>query len=758
MKILLINGSPKGGGSNSLRLSQAFLKGFRSAVPEAEVERVDLCDKTIQPCRGCFCCWNKTPGRCVIDDDMAEILEKRIQADLVVWSFPLYFFNVPGPLKNFIDRQLPMVLPFMEDRADGVGSGSHPARYDLGNQKNVIVSTCGFYSAEKNYDSVCSMFDHFCGKGRYETIFCGQGELFRVKELSERTGEYLALCRKAGQEYAGGGITPETKAQLSQLLFPKETFEAMADASWGVDRKTGEKEPEALSFTRQMAALYNKNSYDGKERVLEMHYTDLDETYQILLEKDGSRVCSGQEKPYTTRVETPFSVWQQIAAGEIRGDAALMEGKYRVKGDFDMMLKWDRYFGASAAQTGAPVKNKGGKKPPKLLFLLLCWTALFTGISVDPHRGAFAALAFIALLSVLTIRHERTVYDTLTSAVTAVLCGLALFTGKGELTVFIGYLIFGLLWLGSCFTKEPLCAAYVKYGYGGDDALQNPIFMKTNRILAAGWGILFVLAGIAKPLLQRDGRADLGQIILYVLMALMGIFTAWFQKWYPAHVAAGKNKTDKAKILTIIGIAAMILLTAIKAATSSQLAANALIIVGLAFFFVVEAVAKTPDAESGLRFKTFFADLKKPGVILLILILLALMPVEMLLSKLLVGSAYVDHVLGRTNLATMSLSTLLIDQIFVVLGEEIAFRGFFLGKGMKQFPFWPVAILSAVVFSAAHFAAGEAVIVAWDLGWIFIDALLFALLYRKTNNCLISCIPHFLNNVLGLFLVPILFG
>lgn len=217
-------------------------------------------------------------------------------------------------------------------------------------------------------------------------------------------------------------------------------------------------------------------------------------------------------------------------------------------------------------------------------------------------------------------------------------------------------------------------------------------------------------------------------------------------------------KKDKAGILTIIGMAVMILLTAIKAAASSQIAAAALLIVGLASFFVVEAVAKTPDAESGLSFKRFFSDLKKPGVIPLILLMLALMPAELFLSKLLMGSAYVDHVLGRTNLATMSLSTLLIDQIFVVLGEEIAFRGFFLGKGMKQFPFWPVAILSAVVFSAAHFAAGEAVIVAWDLGGIFIDSLLFALIYRKSGNCLMSCIPHFLNNVLGLFLVRILFG
>jgi membrane protease YdiL (CAAX protease family) len=77
---------------------------------------------------------------------------------------------------------------------------------------------------------------------------------------------------------------------------------------------------------------------------------------------------------------------------------------------------------------------------------------------------------------------------------------------------------------------------------------------------------------------------------------------------------------------------------------------------------------------------------------------------------------------------------------------------------MKQFSFWPVAIAGAVVFAAAHYAAGPAGIVCWDLGAIFIDAILFAILYRKTGNCLISFIPHFLSNMIGFFLVPVMFG
>ena len=222
---------------------------------------------------------------------------------------------------------------------------------------------------------------------------------------------------------------------------------------------------------------------------------------------------------------------------------------------------------------------------------------------------------------------------------------------------------------------------------------------------------------------------------------------------------AHSSKKDSVKMITFIGMAVMIIAVAVKAATSSVIAAAAIHVAGLACFFIIEGVEKTPDSESGLSFKRFFSDLKKPGVIPLILLMLILSPAEMLLSKAVFGRAYVDHVLGRVNMPGLDqLPLLLFTQIVSVLGEEIEFRAFFVGKGMKQLSFWPAAIVGAVVFAAAHYAAGPAGIVAWDLGGIFIDAILFAILYRKTGNCLISFIPHFLNNMIGFFLVPVLFG
>lgn len=548
MNILILNGSPKGKKSNSMCLTNAFVKGLKDKRTEqgldTNIECFDVCKMHIENCKGCFACWKVSPGQCCIKDDMAKVIEKELWADLIIYSFPLYYFSVPGSLKNMIDRQLPMILPFMSEREDGIGSGSHETRYDMSHKKYVLISTCGFYSAKGNYDSVCYMFDHICGKGNYEALFCGQGELFSIKELSARTKEYLDIVEVAGREYSVGAISKETKEKLKELLFPKETFEQMADASWGVSKETGEKEDESLIFTRQMAALYNKKRYDGKERILEICYTDLGKTYQIVLNEKGSEVITGQHLTYTTRIDTPWEVWQSIARNEIRGDEALAKQMYRVIGDFSLMLNWDYFFGNSQEnqQEAKAAQEQGStRKPPVMATMLMAWITFWAALSMNAQAGAFITLGVCACIPLFMIKHELAIYDKLSIAITSLLSIFALYTQQGTAAVNIGYLLFGVLWIGSCFTKEPLCACYVKYNYNGEDALKNPIFMKANYILAAAWGILYVLIAIWTWFLSKTDFAG-GVIILNNIMPiLMGIFTGWFEKWYPAWIASGKN-------------------------------------------------------------------------------------------------------------------------------------------------------------------------------------------------------------------------
>ena len=549
MKILLINGSPKGKRSNSLKLAYSFIEGFKNECADDEesisIDELHVASMEIAACKGCFACWQKTPGVCCIKDDMQTVIGKLIEANLILWSFPLYYFNVPGILKNLIDRQLPMSLPFMSSKQDGYGSGSHDSRYDMEGKRHVLISTCGFYSADGNYDSVLRMFDHFLGKGNYTTIFCGQGELFRVKELSTRTDDYLSTVKCAGSEYAiTGTISEETDAILHTLLYPRDVFEKMADASWGISKTTGEKEPDDLVFTRQMAALYKKDAYDGKERVLEIHFTDLDHTYQIRLSKTGSEVFTDGSLSSTTRIDTPFTVWSAISRGEIGGAEALGKQMYTVSGDFSLMIDWDKFFGSTSGvkKTEKAPQNTIEQKKPSMMTMLIPWITFWIAVSINPEVGAVITLLVIATIPFIMRKHNFVIWDQLSMTAVALLSAAANITGNGALPTNIGYLVFGLFWLLSCLTKEPLCAAYVKYNYGGESAHQNPLFMKTNYILAAAWGVLYVLTAIWTFLLRKAGFGNVLIIVNNLIPVLMGLFTGWFQKWYPAQMARGKRK------------------------------------------------------------------------------------------------------------------------------------------------------------------------------------------------------------------------
>ena len=158
MKMLVLNGSPRGTSSNTYQLTQAFVAGMKDKLKaKLSVKTLNLSELRIDPCRGCFGCWTATPGRCVIADEMAGILDEMLDADWILWSFPLYYYGMPGPVKTVLDRCLPLNLPFIEAGADG--RAIHPRRYPQAQAKTLMISTCGFYTVNQNYEALIQQFD-----------------------------------------------------------------------------------------------------------------------------------------------------------------------------------------------------------------------------------------------------------------------------------------------------------------------------------------------------------------------------------------------------------------------------------------------------------------------------------------------------------------------------------------------------------------------------------------------------------------------
>ena len=98
-KVVVISTSLRPG-SNSHQLAEQFAEGAKSAGHE--VELISLRGKEIKFCIGCLKC--QETGACVFKDDVPAIMESVLNADVVCWATPIYYYEMSGQMKTLIDR------------------------------------------------------------------------------------------------------------------------------------------------------------------------------------------------------------------------------------------------------------------------------------------------------------------------------------------------------------------------------------------------------------------------------------------------------------------------------------------------------------------------------------------------------------------------------------------------------------------------------------------------------------------------------
>ena len=100
--IIIISASPRKGGNSDILCDQ-FMKGALEAGHK--VEKIALREKNIHPCLGCGAC--ESTHRCVQKDDMAAVLDRLVEADVIVMATPVYFYTMSAQMKMLIDRTVP---------------------------------------------------------------------------------------------------------------------------------------------------------------------------------------------------------------------------------------------------------------------------------------------------------------------------------------------------------------------------------------------------------------------------------------------------------------------------------------------------------------------------------------------------------------------------------------------------------------------------------------------------------------------------
>lgn len=216
MRIIVINGSPKGNESNTNRIVSSFLRGAQTAG--ADTVNVFLAEKDIMHCKGCHICWQRGPGQCVIKDDMLGVISQMGTADIIAFASPVYFGNISGMLKVFMDRMTMIGSPHQQKAADTDKGYSGEAK-ERG-PKLMMISSCGLPDRSE-FDVTSLWINKVAKKMNMELA----GEIYTVvakylvdpPENSRLAVEnYLQLLEETGKAVALDMRLPETTRELLQ--------------------------------------------------------------------------------------------------------------------------------------------------------------------------------------------------------------------------------------------------------------------------------------------------------------------------------------------------------------------------------------------------------------------------------------------------------------------------------------------------------------------------------------------------------------
>ena len=136
--------------------------------------------------------------------------------------------------KAFNDRCLPYMLPYSGNVAENKEASFHELRDEAMHEKRLLViTTCGYVSAEPMYPALTKQLDLICGNGNYTMIKCPEGELFIAEKAERQRKAYLDSITEAGREFCENRcLCDETMRKISKPILSPKGFEAITKAHW----------------------------------------------------------------------------------------------------------------------------------------------------------------------------------------------------------------------------------------------------------------------------------------------------------------------------------------------------------------------------------------------------------------------------------------------------------------------------------------------------------------------------------------------
>lgn len=178
------------------------------------------------------------------------------------------------------------------------------------------------------------------------------------------------------------------------------------------------------------------------------------------------------------------------------------------------------------------------------------------------------------------------------------------------------------------------------------------------------------------------------------------------------------------------------------------------VFIGIITFFVTIAVEKRPFAGSGLDLRAIGANLKERSIWFWMAMPIVMDAVSLGLGYLFLPG-YTEHVVARAGIFVSfeNAPVLLVQLVVLALGEEIAWRAFFQKELAKVLPITPVLLITSVLFGIGHMQSGAPGIVAIDVFFVFVNSVLYGVIFHKTNNAYMSGLSHFAANLFSVIIL-----
>lgn len=373
--VAVVNGSPHEGFGNTSQMIAMLREGLEEEG--FALEEIFLSRHDIQPCTGCALCLEK--GACWIRDDYKGIIQRVLAADAVILASPVYFLNVTGQMKIFLDRSL--------------GYGHRPR----GSWKpGLAVSVSAGYGETWVADYLARLLKVYgaFAVGQLTAIAVGPGEFLGQDAVAARAGDLardLARAVREGRRYPATDQDLHYWHFMGNLIKEHQDFMKADYEHWqklglfdsfetyvGQSRSPGQGSPEtrqawlkalmakprgqsqvsgpeeapspqptetARGILQMMPQALNPEAAAGLEAIFQFEMSGQENfTAHLIINNSRATYHDGPAEKPDVVIKTPAEVWVAVAKGEVDGAQAFMSGQFQVEGDLSLLMQLDSLF------------------------------------------------------------------------------------------------------------------------------------------------------------------------------------------------------------------------------------------------------------------------------------------------------------------------------------------------------------------------------------------------------------------------------